>query len=154
MPACDNGAMASTSTRRRARVPSAGSIFVLVALLLGGLVLAPTVQQFVAQRQRIAELGAEVTATQQHIEALEIEQARWSDPAYIEAQARGRLLFIRPGDTLYLVAPDSQLHGQTGAEPASVEQHATSHDWLEIAATSFVVAGTSTDPQAGSEGAR
>lgn len=142
--------MPATAPRRRVgRLPSAGSIIILVAIVLAVLTLAPTVQQFVQQRQRIADLGAEIQQTQQHIEHLEIEQARWSDPAYIEAQARGRLLFIRPGDTLYMVASDRLELPQDQGEGASVDQHQTTHDWLELAASSFVVAGTSTDPAAG-----
>lgn len=141
--------MPAAARRRTGRLPSVGSIVVLVAIVLAVVTLAPTVQQFVQQRQRIADLGAEIEQTRQHIETLEIEQARWADPAYIEAQARGRLLFIRPGDTLYMVARDGLDVPQDAGAAVSVEQHATEHDWLELAASSFVVAGTSTDPAAG-----
>lgn len=140
---------AVASRRRPGRLPSAGSIIVLVAVMLAVLMLAPTVQQFVLQRQRIAELDAQVEAAQSRIDSLEIEQARWSDPAYIEAQARGRLLFIRPGDTLYMVPNDGLDLPADAGEGVSVDQHETGHDWLELAAASFVVAGTSTDPAAG-----
>ena len=114
MPACDNGAMASTSTRRRARVPSAGSIFVLVAILLGGLVLAPTVQQFVAQRQRIAELGAKVARKHLgwYLAAAALADADRARKALMvavspaEAQAAIRAVFAgAPGEVVAASAP-------------------------------------------------
>lgn len=131
------------------RLPSFGAMAVVVALILCMAMLSPTLQQFIQQRQRLAELGSEVQATQQHIDQLRLEQARWSDPAYIEAQARGRLLFIRPGDTLYRFEQSGNTAPHVVKPPATVEQRQTEQDWLGITVGSFMVAGTSTDPAAG-----
>ncbi len=141
-----NGARAQ---RTSARLPSIGSMMVVLALVLGIVMLSPTLQHFIQQRQRIAQLGEEVQATEQHIEQLKLEQARWSDPAYIEAQARGRLLFIRPGDTLYRFENSGTASTPETNKVATIEQRQTEQDWLGITIGSFMVAGTSTDPAAG-----
>lgn len=119
-----------------------------VTLLLGVVVLAPSVQQFVAQRQRVAELEQSIAATQQQIDQLQAEKDRWTDPAYIEAQARGRLLFVRPGDTAYIVVDSDGAAQQAQDVPVSVEQHATESNWLDTFGESFLTAGTTTLPAA------
>ncbi|MGO2112940.1 MAG: septum formation initiator family protein, partial [Pseudoclavibacter sp.] len=93
----------SRGTSRRSVRPSGGTVIMLVTVLLGVTVLAPTLQQFIQQRQRIADLQNHIAVVETEISELQTEQARWNDPAYIEAQARGRLLFVTPGDTSYLV---------------------------------------------------
>ncbi len=48
---------------------------------------------------------------------------KWRDPAYVEAQARARLHFVRPGETAYVViSPDSAPAAVTPrvAEPVRV----------------------------------
>lgn len=138
-----------TDPKRRPRIrPSGGSIILLVAVLLGVVVLAPTVQQFVAQRQRVADLHASIAATETEIANLQAQEVRWSDPAYIEAQARGRLLFVKPGETAYLVTDSS---GGTPAAPpptVSVDMHETQTDWVATLAQSFVEAGQANAPAA------
>lgn len=133
--------------KRRARIrPSGGSIILLVAVLLGVVVLAPTVQQFVAQRQRLSDLRESIAATETEIANLQAQEARWSDPAYIEAQARGRLLFVKPGETAFLVTDSPSTRG--GGEPSgvSVDMHETQTDWVATLAQSFVEAGQANAP--------
>ena len=144
--------MATPRPKRRLRA-SGGTIMMLVAVLLGVLVLAPTVQQFIGQRQRVAELQAEIARSEEAIAMLQTQKARWDDPAYIQAQARGRLLFVRPGETTYLVIGD-QAHVASGSPTESrPEQYATQEDWMANFAQSFVVAGTSQGPLPSDQGA-
>jgi len=121
--------------------PTIAAVVMVLVLVLSVAVLAPTVQQFVAQRQRIADLQASNAQTQEQIDLLRSQQTRWSDPAYVRAQARERLLFIVPGETSYLVV-DSRPETRTPQPaPASPEQHETEHDWAQAFTQSLVTAG-------------
>lgn len=71
---------------------------VLVAVMMGG-----TVKAWFEQRGTIAALQEQVASQRTQVKALQDEQARWSDPAYVEQQARERLKFVRPGETSYTV---------------------------------------------------
>lgn len=89
----------------------------IVALVLVVL-LAPTVRSYFAQRGEIAALEREVAQGQERVAELQGEQERWSDPAYIEQQARERLKFVRPGEVSYTVIGADELEGQTIASGA------------------------------------
>lgn len=69
--------------------------------------LVPTVNSYVAQRQQLAQLRAQVAQQEQDVEALRAQVARWDDPAYVAAQARERLLFAMPGETQYRLTDTS-----------------------------------------------
>ena len=75
-----------------------GLVFCAVALAL-----AVPLRNYLAQR---ADLGAEVSTEQQlrtQLSALQEEQSALSDPAYIAAEAKRRLQYVKPGDTVYVV---------------------------------------------------
>jgi cell division protein FtsB len=73
---------------------------VVCALLLS---LAYPLREFFAQRADIAALRQKVATQKQQVAQLEAAKARWSDPAYVKAQARDRLHFVMPGETQYVV---------------------------------------------------
>jgi len=106
------------------------SAIALGLLILAVVVLAPSLRLLVEQQQQIAALERSVEAQRAEVAGLESELSRWSDPAYIEAQARERLLFIYPGEYSYLVtgAPDQADPGET--QPVSAELQTTRVDWL------------------------
>lgn len=87
----------------------------LLALVVCTLVvaLAYPMRQYVAQRTEIAEQRRVAEQARQEVQRLREEAARWSDPAYVEQQARLRLFFVRPGETGY-VFPE----GRDGSEDA------------------------------------
>jgi hypothetical protein len=66
---------------------------------------------------------------------------RWSDPAYIEAQARDRLVYVFPGDFTYLVIDD--VDGSTTADgvPISDSIQTTQVDWMQAMVSSVFTAG-------------
>ena len=72
----------------------------LAALVLS---LALPLREYLAQRGRIEELRTRGDATQARIDELAAAQRRWSDPAYVTAQARQRLHFVMPGEVGYVV---------------------------------------------------
>ena len=79
------------------------AILGLIALMLV-VAIAPTLRVYLHQRSQIAELQAKQVQQRQEVAALQAQAKRWNDPAYIEAQARARLQFVRPGQLSYVVA--------------------------------------------------
>ncbi|SDO30814.1 Septum formation initiator [Nakamurella panacisegetis] len=75
-----------------------GLVFCAVALAL-----AVPLRNYLTQR---ADLGAEVSTEQKlrvQLAALEEERAALTDPAYIAAEAKRRLQYVKPGDTVFVV---------------------------------------------------
>jgi cell division protein FtsB len=110
----------------------------IVAALL---VLAAPLKTLIEQRQQIAQLEASLAEAQDAVDELNDEVARWSDPAYIEAQARERLYYILPGDVSYLVVGDA---GSTTGDddlPISDEIQTTQTDWVGGLLASVYAAG-------------
>lgn len=77
----------------------------MLALVICALVLslAYPARQYVQQRRRAVELAERIQIQEDRVQALEKQKARWSDPAYVKAQARLRLHFVMPGETSYVV---------------------------------------------------
>jgi len=103
-------------------------VIMLSLVVLGAWVLVPTLGTYIDQRQKIAALEASVQVSADEIAALEQEQDRWDDPAYITTQARERLYYVKPGEVVYLVDND--------LDPASLpqEQVPVSDDLVETPA--------------------
>lgn len=100
-------------------------------VVLAAFVLVPTVGTYVDQRQQIAALQQAVQATEEEVAALETQRDRFDDPAYITAQARERLYYVRPGEVVYLVdndLPDELLPRER--EPVSDDVEVTRADWM------------------------
>ena len=117
-------------------------LLVAVGLVVAGFaVLAPTIGLLLEQRRDIAAMEAQVAAQQANVETLQADQARWDDPAYIEAQARDRLFFVYPGETSFVVLDDRSALETAAAEVPSASLEEPSSDWASAAATSFLIAG-------------
>nr|WP_297429627.1 septum formation initiator family protein [uncultured Actinotalea sp.] len=92
------------------------------AMVLGvvGLVaftlLFPSLRAYLGQRAELDALEQELVAAQERQADLRAELERWEDPAYVEAQARSRLSYVRPGETAYRV-----IDPEVVVEPPAVE---------------------------------
>jgi cell division protein FtsB len=93
-------------TARRAAVLAA-----VVCVLT--LTIAGPVRTYFAQRTEMSQLTASEAALRRQIAELEQKKVKLGDPAYIAAQARERLGFVRPGDTPFQV----QLPAAAAASP-------------------------------------
>ncbi len=150
-PASSSSRKQSSSgpSKQRRRIPTVrpngATVLVALVVILGIAVLAPTAQRYIAQRQYVAQLQAELTETQQSVDEIATERDRWSDPAYIQSQARGRLLFVMPGDTSYLVL-DPPVTNKQQQSNISTELHETQASWLDSFVESMVTAGTAPAP--------
>jgi cell division protein FtsB len=67
------------------------------------LTIAGPVRTYFAQRTEMKQLAASEAALRQQIADLEQQKVKLADPAYIAAQARERLGFVKPGDIPYQV---------------------------------------------------
>lgn len=106
------------------------SVILLGLLILAVIVLAPALRTIVDQQQQIAALERTVLAGQATVDGLEAELGRWSDPAFIEAQARDRLLFIYPGESSFLLTNWQPPEDDGLAAAATAEIRTTQIDWL------------------------
>jgi cell division protein FtsB len=114
----------------------------MLALIVAALlVLAAPLRELVEQRQTIAQLQQSVHDAKQDVKDLNEQVARWSDPAYVQAQARERLYYVLPGDVSYLVV--GQVETSNGADdlPISDEIQTTQTDWVGGLLSSVYTAG-------------
>ncbi|MFM2354008.1 MAG: hypothetical protein RLZZ608_1414 [Actinomycetota bacterium] len=132
-------APASTPWFRNLQI--SGFTVTVLLLIVGALiVLAPSLRILVEQQQEIAALEQRVAEQQAVVDELQTDIDRWQDPAYIEAQARDRLLYVYPGDITYLVVDDGKTIDDEGTA-VSTEIQTTSIDWTRALLSSIVTAG-------------
>jgi len=117
------------------------AVTILSLIILTIVVLAPSLRTLVEQQQEIAALRQAVIDKQNAVDELERDVARWDDPAYIEAQARDRLVYVYPGDILYRVIDDGKTVTTDDGAPISDTIQTTQVDWLQSLVDSVVTAG-------------
>jgi len=86
----------------RVRLTSRTAVLAVVICAIA-LSLAYPVREYIAQRRQIDQLQAERQMLGGQLQALQHEQQRLADPAYIEQLARGRLHMCLKGQTCYVV---------------------------------------------------
>ena len=133
-------APAATPWFRRVQI-SGFTVTVLLLIVAALVVLAPSLKVLVEQQADIAELERRVAEQQRVVDELQTDIDRWQDPAYIEAQARDRLLYVYPGDITYLVVDDLGLGDETAAPAVSDEIQSTRIDWNLALLASTLTAG-------------
>lgn len=82
---------------------TARAIALVVVLLMLTISYASSLRIYFAQAHEIATTRAEIAGSQQRIDGLNAELARWDDAAYVRAQARDRLGWVVPGETGFTV---------------------------------------------------
>jgi cell division protein FtsB len=88
-------------------------------------ILASPFQTYLNRRASVAGAARQQRAIAARVAQLQAENDLWRDPAYVERQARVRLQYIRPGDTLYTVL-NAQGQPLQPAEPAAPAAKVTS----------------------------
>lgn len=124
------------------------TLLMLGLVILAVIVLAPNLRILIEQRQQIAALQADVDQTEASVDELGDNVARWSDPAYIESQARERLYYVFPGDVSYIVVGEDDTLTTSDGLPISDEIQTTQVDWVRTLLSSIYTAGL-TDAPAG-----
>ncbi|MCW2787190.1 MAG: Septum formation initiator [Marmoricola sp.] len=64
---------------------------------------ASSMRAYLNQRSHINDLKVQIAQSESSIAAAKREKRRWSDPAYVEQQARERFGWVLPGETSYQV---------------------------------------------------
>ncbi|MBB5956318.1 cell division protein FtsB [Saccharothrix tamanrassetensis] len=89
------GAFGMTGTRRAALLA-----MVVCALALS---IAVPLRTYLAQREELREVNASQETLRAEVGQLEQRKRELADPAHLEAEARRRLHYVRPGETPYIV---------------------------------------------------
>jgi cell division protein FtsB len=118
------------------------TVLMFVVVVMFVVIIAPGLRVYVEQRQQLAALHAAVDGRGEENEELTEQIARWSDPAYIKAEARDRLYYVMPGETSFLVIDDQQVPEQTPGQ-VSDSISTTEVDWLSSLFASGMTAGLS-----------
>ena len=133
---------ASTASVFSSLQASGFAVVVLVLIVAGVVVLSPTLSILAEQQQEIAALEAALEESNEAVISLEAQRERWRDPAFVETQARERLLFVYPGDITYLVIDDVGEAEETDEIEVSADIVRSSTDWRKALLASYLVAAT------------
>ncbi|MFC6695004.1 FtsB family cell division protein [Nocardioides daphniae] len=126
----------------RTRFTSRAGILLLVVLVLG-VSYASSLRAYLDQRATIEETKAQIAKSEKAIAELEREKRRWSDEAYVKAQARQHLGYLMPGETGYQVLDENGEPLDSVAELADPDEVIKEKPvaWWETVWTSVELAG-------------
>jgi cell division protein FtsB len=115
------------------------SIFLLLAIAL-----IPALRSTLSQQGQINALRDRIAQQRQSVAALQQEQQRWTDPAYVEQQARERLKFVRVGEKSFTVIDGEAASVLTGGAPiaAPAKTSTANIPWYGQLWQSMVIADT------------
>jgi cell division protein FtsL len=103
----------------RARLTSRAAVLAVVICAIA-LSLAYPVREYIAQRRQIDQLQAERQILNGQLQALQHEQQRLNDPAYVEQLARNKLHMCLRGQTCYVVIGGHTGHPGAGSAAANL----------------------------------
>ncbi|MDT4938833.1 MAG: hypothetical protein QOG80_2504 [Pseudonocardiales bacterium] len=98
--------MSAARPRRRAITGRALVLGALVIVLL--VLLASPLHRYFASRGDVQHANQKLHDDKAALLQLQAEQQKWTDPGYIQQQARLRLMYAMPGDTVYVVVRPGQ----------------------------------------------
>jgi cell division protein FtsB len=91
----------SAARPRRAVTGRALVLGVVVVLLI--VLLASPLSRYFGSRSDLSNATGQLRQDRAQLTQLQRQVNQWSDPGYIQQQARTRLQFAMPGDTVYVV---------------------------------------------------
>jgi cell division protein FtsB len=86
---------------QRALTPRSLVLGAVVVLLV--VVLAAPVHRYFASRSAVSSAAQQLRDDQRNLSAARAQLAKWADPGYVQQQARDRLQYAMPGETVYVV---------------------------------------------------
>jgi cell division protein FtsB len=95
----------------------------LVVLLV--VVLASPVHRYLASRSDVTAAAQQLSDDQRELARLQQQKAQYGDPGYLQRQARIRLQYAMPGDTVYSVVDKG---ARTGIERTRTSPTSTTVD--------------------------
>jgi cell division protein FtsB len=113
----------------------------ILVLALASVIVAIAVpfKIWLGQRSDIASLQTQTSQTEQRLTKLNVQDKRWQQPSYVEAQARKRLHYVLPGHTGHIVLGRSP---HVAKDAAAAHAKATTVPWNEQFWQSVQTAGT------------
>lgn len=130
------------------RVPRLFTVRVMVlgvVTMIAFVLVFPTLRSYLAQRVELEQLTAQAEAARARNDDLNAAVDRWSDDAYVIAQARARLGYVLPGETAYRVADPENAPASTDAPAvgpmAGAEQQDVRLPWYATVWESVRLAG-------------
>jgi cell division protein FtsB len=124
--------------RRRARAAGTGAVRPVLtgrAMLLGVLivllvvVLASPVNRYLGSRSDVDHAGQQLKQDSAELKRLSALEAQYSDPGFIQQQARKQLQFAMPGDIVYEVVDRGQKSQIEQTRSTSTSKRATGPAW-------------------------
>jgi cell division protein FtsB len=110
------------STTRRAAV-----VAIVVCAL--AFTIAVPLRTYLSQRTEIRQQQAQQALLQQTVAQLQGRKAELSDPAQIEAEARRRLRYVKPGETPYIVQLPEDKAPEAAPQPG--QQQVPDGSWYD-----------------------
>jgi cell division protein FtsB len=77
-------------------------------LILLVVILAAPLHRYLSSRSAVEQAQQQRRDNQRELTKVRGQLRQWSDPAYVEQQARSRLQYALPGDTVYVVVHPGQ----------------------------------------------
>lgn len=134
--------LARIDPRSNPRLTGRAAVLVLVVAVLV-VSFASSLKAYLQQRDHIDTMRAQIAQRAQAIDELEAEKERWSDPAYVEQQARERFGYVMPGETAYVALDAEGRRIQPEAELSEPDEIGSGKPkaWWEDAWSSVELAG-------------
>lgn len=115
-------------------------------LVILAITLIPALRSTLNQQAEIRDLRQRIALQRQSVATLQQEQRNWTDPAYIEQQARERLKFVRAGERSFTVIDGEEPPDLTGGAQIAAPEGTAKEDipWYGKLWQSMVIADTPT----------
>lgn len=78
-------------------------VAVLSSVMLAVVIVSNPLRSYISQQEEKRSLAAALESGKERLSRLKQEEKLWKDPDFVRAQARRRLGYVLPGQTLYLV---------------------------------------------------
>jgi cell division protein FtsB len=106
------------------------TIMITAMALFLVVVLASPLQTYLNRRDAVASSIHQQQQLSQQVAQLQHQSDQWNDPAFVEREARVRLQYVHPGDTLYTVLnADGTPKSTSKASSSSVTRTGHSPSW-------------------------
>jgi len=129
------------SISQLANLPTGRGALLAITLIVIAMSMALPARTLLQQRLEIAQLERENAQMQAEVDALRAQVVRWSDQAYVIAQARERFNLVMPGEIAYVVLDPEEV-GEDAIKTQFVAADAiTTNPWYANIWQSVVIAG-------------
>lgn len=134
------------SIRQLANLPTGRGVILGLTLLVMVASMAVPARTLLQQRLEIAQLERENAQMLAEVEALREQVVRWSDQAYVIAQARERLHLVMPGEIAYVVLDPTEAGADAVKTKFVAAEAITTNPWYANLWQSTVIAGLGDAP--------